>query len=112
MYGLTKRAGELLCQYYYLKYGVDVRSVRYPGLLDYKTPPSMGTTEYAKWIFYHAIEKGYYLCPLKSNTVFPMMYMEDAIKSTIKIIMAEKEKIKIRTSYNLAAFSFSPQNLA
>lgn len=112
MYGLTKRAGELLCQYYYLKYGVDVRSVRYPGLLDYKTPPSMGTTEYAKWMFYHAIEKGDYLCPLRSDTVLPMMYMEDAIRSTIKIIMTEKEKIKIRTSYNLAAFSFSPQELA
>ncbi len=112
MYGLTKRAGELLCQYYYLKYGVDVRSVRYPGLLDYKTPPSMGTTEYAKWIFYHAIEKGYYLCPLRNDTVLPMMYMEDAIRSTIKIIMTEKEKIKIRTSYNLAAFSFSPDDLA
>lgn len=112
MYGLTKRAGELLCQYYYLKYSVDVRSIRYPGILDYKTPPSMGTTEYAKWMFYHAIKKGHYLCPLRSDTVLPMMYIEDAIISTIKIIMAEKDKIKIRTSYNLAAFSFSPKELA
>ncbi len=112
MYGLTKRSGELLCQYYFLKWGVDVRSLRYPGLLDYKTPPSQGTTEYAKWIFYHALEKNSYQCPLKENTRLPMMYMEDAIKATINIINAPREKIKIRTSYNLFAFSFTPQMLA
>lgn len=112
MYGLTKRAGELLCQYYFLKYNVDVRSVRYPGLLDYKTPPSQGTTEYAKWIFYHAIEKDQYLCPLKPDTTLPMMYMNDAIEATVKIIEAPKKKITIRTSYNLAGFSFSPRQLA
>lgn len=112
MYGLTKRAGELLCQYYFQKYNVDVRSVRYPGLLDYKTPPSQGTTEYAKWIFYHAIEKGEYLCPLKPETILPMMYMEDAIIATIKLIESPKEKITIRSSYNLASFSFSPEDLA
>lgn len=112
MYGLTKRAGELLCQYYFLKYEVDVRSVRYPGLLDYKTPPSQGTTEYAKWIFYHALEKGKYTCPLKPDTTLPMMYMEDAINSTIKIIKAPNNLIKVRTSYNLQSFSFSPQELA
>ena len=111
MYGLTKRAGELLCQYYFLKYQVDVRSVRYPGLLDYQTPPSQGTTEYAKWIFYHALEKGKYSCPLKPDTTLPMMYMEDAITSTIKIIKAPKKSIKIRTSYNLHSFSFSPAQL-
>ncbi len=111
MYGLTKRSGELLCQYYFLKWGVDVRSVRYPGLLDYKTPPSQGTTEYAKWMLYQAIEKGQYQCPLKKDTMLPMMYMEDAISSTIKIIEAPKEKITIRTSYNLAAFSFTPEML-
>lgn len=111
MYGLTKRSGELLCQYYFLKWGVDVRSVRYPGLLDYKTPPSQGTTEYAKWMLYQAIEKGQYQCPLRKDTMLPMMYMEDAISSTIKIIEAPKEKITIRTSYNLAAFSFSPEML-
>lgn len=112
MYGVTKRAGELLCQYYFLKYDVDVRSVRYPGLLDYKTPPSQGTTEYAKWIFYHALEKNQYSCPLKPETTLPMMYMEDAIEATIKIIEAPKKAIKVRTSYNLYSFSFSPQELA
>jgi nucleoside-diphosphate-sugar epimerase len=112
MYGITKRAGELLCQYYFKKYSVDVRSVRYPGLLDYKTPPSQGTTEYAKWIFYHAIEKGEYQCPLRADTTLPMMYMEDAIEATIKLIEAPTENITIRTSYNLAAFSFSPAQLA
>jgi len=112
MYGLTKRAGELLCQYYFLKWGVDVRSLRYPGLLDYKTPPSAGTTEYAKYIFYEGIKNNSYDCPLKEDTMLPMMYMEDAIEATIKIIMAPSEKIKIRTSYNLAAFSFSPKMIA
>ncbi|MFN4212944.1 MAG: NAD-dependent epimerase/dehydratase family protein, partial [Microgenomates group bacterium] len=112
MYGLTKRAGELLCQYYFLKWGVDVRSLRYPGLLDYKTPPSQGTTEYAKWIFYEAIKKNSYECPIKAQTRLPMMYMEDAINATIKLINTAKEKVKIRTSYNLFAFSFTPQELA
>ncbi len=110
MYGLTKRAGELLCQYYFLKWGVDVRSVRYPGLLDYKTPPSQGTTEYAKWIFYHALEKGCYYCPLRDDTRLPMMYMMDAIEATVKLISSPAEKIKVRTSYNLYAFSFTPKN--
>lgn len=112
MYGVTKRAGELLCQYYFLKWGIDVRSVRYPGLLDYKTPPSAGTTEYAKYIFYEGIKNNFYQCPLKEDTMLPMMYMEDAIEATIKIITTSKEKIKVRTSYNLAAFSFSPKMIA
>ena len=112
MYGLTKRAGELLCQYYFLKWGVDVRSLRYPGLLDYKTPPSAGTTEYAKYIFYEGIKNNFYQCPLKEDTMLPMMYMEDAVEAAIKIITTEKEKIKIRTSYNLASFSFSPKMIA
>ncbi len=112
MYGLTKRAGELLCQYYFLKWGVDVRSLRYPGLLDYKTPPSQGTTEYAKWIFYEAIKKNLYQCPLREDTNLPMMYMEDAILATIKILDTQAKKIKIRTSYNLYAFSFTPKQLA
>ena len=112
MYGVTKRAGELLCQYYFLKWGVDVRSLRYPGLLDYKTPPSSGTTEYAKYIFYEGIKNNFYQCPLKEDTMLPMMYMEDAVEATIQIITAQKEKIKVRTSYNLAAFSFSPKMIA
>ena len=112
MYGVTKRAGELLCQYYFLKWGVDVRSLRYPGLLDYKTPPSAGTTEYAKYIFYEGIKNNFYTCPLKEDTMLPMMYMEDAVEATIQIITAQKEKIKIRTSYNIASFSFSPKMIA
>jgi len=112
MYGLTKRAGELLCQYYFLKWGVDVRSLRYPGLLDYKTPPSAGTTEYAKYIFYEGIKNNFYQCPLEEDTMLPMMYMEDAVEATIKIITTEKGKIKVRTSYNLASFSFSPKMIA
>jgi len=111
MYGVGKLTGESLCHYYHLKYGLDVRSVRYPGLLDYKTPPSLGTTEYAKEIFWKAITAKKYTVPLKANTTMPMMFMLDAIRATIKIMEAEPEEIKVRTSYNLAAFSFSPQEL-
>lgn len=111
MYGVAKLTGESLCHYYHLKYGVDVRSVRYPGLLDYKTPPSLGTTEYAKEIFWKAIKDKKYLVPLKADTTMPMMFMLDAIRATIAIMQAPSSQIKIRTSYNLAAFSFSPQEL-
>lgn len=111
MYGVGKLTGESLCHYYYLKYGLDVRSVRYPGLLDYKTPPSLGTTEYAKEIFWKAIKEKKYTVPLRANTTMPMMFMLDAIRATIGIMEAPAEKIKVRTSYNLAAFSFSPQEL-
>jgi nucleoside-diphosphate-sugar epimerase len=111
MYGITKRAGELLCQYYYLKWKVDVRSLRYPGLLDWKTEPSTGTTEYVKHMFYEGIRKNFYQCPLKPDTKLPMMYIKDAILATIKLIKAKSEKIKVRTSYNLASFSFSPNDL-
>lgn len=111
MYGVTKRAGELLCQYYFLKWGVDVRSLRYPGLLDYKTPPSQGTTEYAKYMFYEGIKNNFYQCPLRKETMLPMMYMEDAINATINLIEADPKRITVRTSYNLAAFSFSPEML-
>lgn len=111
MYGVTKRAGELLCQYYFLKWGVDVRSLRYPGLLDYKTPPSQGTTEYAKYMFYEGIKNNFYQCPLRRETMLPMMYMEDAINATINLIEADPKRITVRTSYNLAAFSFSPEML-
>ncbi len=111
MYGVGKLTGESLCHYYHLKYGLDVRSVRYPGLLDYKTPPSLGTTEYAKEIFWKAIKEKKYTVPLKADTTMPMMFMLDAIRATISIMEAPAEKIKIRTSYNLAAFSFSPKEL-
>jgi len=108
---VNKLIGESLIHYYHLKYGLDVRSVRYPGLLDYKTPPSLGTTEYAKEIFWKAIQEKKYVCPLRANTTMPMMFMLDAIAATIQIMEAPAEKIKIRTSYNLAAFSFSPEEL-
>ena len=111
MYGVGKLTGESLIHYYHLKYGLDTRSVRYPGLLDYKTPPSLGTTEYAKWIFWEAIKKGEYTVPLKADTTLPMMFMLDAIRATIQIMEAPLKQIKVRTSYNLAAFSFSPEEL-
>ena len=112
IYGVTKRAGELLCNYYFLKYGLDVRSLRYPGIISWKTPPGGGTTDYACEIFYKAILQGKYSCFLKKDTMLPMMYMDDAIKATLGIMEAKPEQIKIRTSYNLAAISFTPEELA
>jgi len=112
MYGVNKLIGESLCHYYYLKYGLDVRSVRYPGLLDYKTPPSLGTSEYAKEIFWKAIKDGYYEAPLRADTRLPMMYMLDAIRATNMIMHAPEDKINVRTSYNISAISFTPEELA
>jgi len=112
IYGVTKLAGELLCQYYFSKYGVDVRSVRYPGILSYKTEPSDGTTEYSIAMFYEGIKNGKYECFLQADSVLPMMYIDDAIRATVQIMEAPMDKITIRTSYNLAAISFSPQELA
>lgn len=112
MYGVTKVAGELLCQYYFNKYQVDVRSVRYPGIISWKTPPGGGTTDYAVAIFYDGLQKGSYECFVKAETTLPMMYMDDAVNATIQIMEAEPEAIKIRTSYNLAAISFTAQELA
>ncbi|MFH1054888.1 MAG: NAD-dependent epimerase/dehydratase family protein [Candidatus Altiarchaeota archaeon] len=112
MYGVTKYAGELLCNYYFKKYGVDVRSLRYPGILSYKTPPGGGTTDYAVAIFYEAIQNKRYTCFLREDSTLPMMYMPDAIKATIDIMEAPAEKIKTRFSYNLAAISFAPKELA
>ncbi|MEM4247827.1 MAG: L-threonine 3-dehydrogenase [Candidatus Nanoarchaeia archaeon] len=111
MYGITKVAGELLCNYYFEKFGVDVRSLRYPGIISYKTLPGGGTTDYAVEIFYEALQKGRYTCFLKSDAILPMMYMPDAIKATIDLMEADSSKIKIRTSYNLAAISFSPEDI-
>lgn len=112
MYGMTKVAGELLCQYYFSKYGLDVRSVRYPGTITYKTEPSDGTTEYSIAMFYEGIKHGKYKCFLSENTLLPMMYIDDAINGTIALMEAPPEKLTVRTSYNFAANSFSPLQLA
>jgi len=112
MYGVTKVAGELLCQYYHLKYGLDVRSLRYPGIISWKTAPGGGTTDYAVAIYYDAVAKGSYDCFVREDTVLPMMYMDDAVRATLELMAAPSEKIKIRTSYNLSALSFSARALA
>jgi len=111
MYGVTKLAGELLCQYYFLKHGVDVRSVRIPGVISWKVEPGGGTTDYAVGIFYGALEYGKYQCFVREDTVLPMMYMDDAIRSILELMEADASRIKIRTSYNLAAISFSAKEL-
>lgn len=112
VYGISKLSGELWCDFYHRKYGVDVRSLRYPGLISYKTEPGGGTTDYAVDIFREALINGNYECYLAEDTALPMMYMPDAIKATIGIVEAPAENIKIRTSYNLAAWSFDPKQLA
>jgi nucleoside-diphosphate-sugar epimerase len=112
MYGATKVAGELLCQYYFMKYGLDVRSLRYPGVISWKTPPGGGTTDYATAIYYDAIQKGSYEFFVNKQTKLPMMYMDDAVKATIDLMDAPSEKISVRTSYNLTAMSFTAEELA
>lgn len=112
MYGITKYAGEMLCQYYANKFGLDVRSVRYPGLISWKSEPGGGTTDYAVEIFYEAIKNKKYTCFLSENTYLPMMYMDDAIRATIELMQAPSENIKNRMSYNLSAISFSPTEIA
>jgi len=112
VYGISKLAGERWCEYYFNQYQVDVRSIRYPGLIGYKSKPGGGTTDYAVEIFYQAIQNKKYSCFLSENSTLPMMYMEDAIRATIQIMEIPKEKIKIRSSYNLAGISFSPKELA
>ncbi len=112
VYGISKQAGERWCEYYFNRYGVDVRSLRYPGLIGWKSAPGGGTTDYAVHIFHEGLKSGTYECFLSENAVLPMMYMPDAVKATISIMQAEPEKIKIRSSYNLAGFSFSPKEIA
>jgi len=112
VYGISKQAGERWCEYYFNKFGVDVRSIRYPGLISWTTPPGGGTTDYAVDIYYKAIENKKYTCFLSEKTELPMMYMEDAIKATISIMQAPADQIKIRSSYNLAAISFTPAQIA
>ncbi|OLY92557.1 Nucleoside-diphosphate-sugar epimerase [Cnuella takakiae] len=111
VYGISKYAGEFWCNYYFNKYGVDVRSIRYPGLISYKSAPGGGTTDYAIDIFHQALESGSYTSFLGENTYLPMMYMPDAIRATIELMKAPAEKIGIRTSYNLSAMSFSPKEI-
>ena len=112
VYGISKLAGERWCEYYFKKYGVDVRSVRYPGLISYKTEAGGGTTDYAVEIFYEAIKAGKYECFLTEKTLLPMMFMPDAIRATIDLVEAPEEKVKIRSSYNLSGISFDPETLA
>lgn len=112
IYGISKLAGERWCEYYFEKYGVDVRSLRYPGLISYKTPPGGGTTDYAIDIFYQAKASGRYECFLGPDTALPMMYMPDALRATIELMEAPPEKVRVRSSYNLAGISFTPSQLA
>lgn len=112
VYGISKQAGERWCEYYFNKYNVDVRSLRYPGLIGWKSAPGGGTTDYAVHIFHEALKSGKYECFLSENTSLPMMYMPDAIRATIEIMQAPNEKIKIRSSYNLGGISFSPKEIA
>jgi nucleoside-diphosphate-sugar epimerase len=112
VYGITKQVGERWCEYYHLKYGVDVRSLRYPGIISWKTMPGGGTTDYAVEIYHKAITDGSYECFLESDTELPMMFMDDAINATIGIMDSDYDDIKIRSSYNLAGISFTPQQIA
>lgn len=112
VYGISKQSGERWCEYYHNIYGVDIRSIRYPGLISWSTPPGGGTTDYAVDIYHKALEQESYDCFLSEKTKLPMMYMDDAIRATIEIMQAPKESIKIRSSYNLAGISFTPEEIA
>ena len=112
VYGISKQAGERWCEYYFRQYGVDVRSIRYPGLISYKSLPGGGTTDYAVDIYYKALENASFTCFLDENMELPMMYMEDAIRATIELMDAPIENIKIRSSYNISGMSFSPKEIA
>ena len=112
VYGISKLAGERWCDYYFQHYGVDVRSLRYPGLIGYKTPPGGGTTDYAVDIYFHAARNKPYDCFLKEDTYLPLMYMDDAVGATIQLMGADPGKITIRSSYNIAAISVSPNDIA
>lgn len=111
VYGISKYAGEFWCNYFHQRYGVDVRSIRYPGLISYKSSPGGGTTDYAVEIFHEAMEEKKYTCFLKPDTYLPMMYMPDAIRGTIELMEAPANKISVRTSYNFSAMSFSPADI-
>ncbi len=112
MYGITKVAGEMLCNYYFLKYGLDTRSVRYPGIISSETAPGGGTTDYAVAIFYEAIQKGHYACFVREDTVLPMLYMPDCINAAISLMEAPADRVRRHDGYNLAGMSFSAGELA
>lgn len=112
VYGISKQAGERWCEYYFHKFGVDVRSIRYPGIISWKANPGGGTTDYAIEIYHKALLNGNYTSFLNKNSKLPMMYIDDAIEATINIMEAEKEKIKIRSSYNLTGMSFTPEEVS
>jgi nucleoside-diphosphate-sugar epimerase len=112
IYGISKLAGERLCEYYHAKYGVDVRSIRYPGIISFKSPPGGGTTDYAIAIFHAALRGETYECFLGPETTLPMIYMPDAIRATIELMDAPAAKVVVRSSYNVAGVSFNPRELA
>ena len=112
VYGISKYAGEFWCNYYHQRWGLDVRSIRYPGLISYKSEPGGGTTDYAVEIFHEALEEKKYECFLQEDTYLPMMYMPDAIKATLELMEAPAAQISIRTSYNISGMSFSPKEIA
>jgi nucleoside-diphosphate-sugar epimerase len=112
IYGITKQAGERLCEYYFQKFNVDVRSIRYPGLIGWKAAPGGGTTDYAVHIYHEALKQKSYECFLKAGTTLPMLYMPDALRGTIALMEAPADQVKIRSSYNLAGISFDPEEIA
>ncbi len=112
VYGISKQTGERWCEYYFNKYGVDVRSLRYPGLIGWKTAPGGGTTDYAVHIYHEAIKNNSYECFLSENTTLPMMFMDDAIKATLDLMHSNPDNVKVRSSYNLSGMSFSPKEIA
>lgn len=112
VYGISKQSGERWCEYYFNKFDVDVRSIRYPGLISWKTMPGGGTTDYAVEIYHKALSDGAYTCFLKEDTALPMMFMDDAIRATLQLMETEGDHIKVRSSYNLAGMSFTPREMA
>ncbi len=112
IYGISKLAGERLCEYYHNRYGLDIRSIRYPGIISWRTEPGGGTTDYAIHIFFEAIRQGKYTSFLSANSELPMLYMDDAVRGTIELMDAPSDKLSIRSSYNLAGVSFTPTQIA
>jgi len=112
IYGISKNAGEYWCRWYRVKHGLDVRSIRYPGLISHSAPAGGGTTDYAVDIFHHALATGHYTCFLKENTTLPMLYMPDAVRGTLELMAAQRVELTVKTSYNLTGLHFSPRQLA